>query len=109
MAFPEEQPANFLKRVKNFIYGSSEIVHPLNFTDAQTQSLSIFLEDQYKLLRSLDSPSSKKMTNLERFVGIIFKIYEQLRRRQTCIDSMHNQDDMVASGIAQVSLEGIWQ
>ena len=94
MAFPEEQPASFGQKLKNFFFGSSDVdqLKPLSFSAAQELSLGIFLEEHYQVLRRLDYPISSQMSNLEKFVTEVYIIYEQLRKRQTCIKDRKDQD-----------------
>ena len=107
MVFPEEQPASLMKRFKNFFgsffSGSSEAeqLKPLSFTIAQETSLSVFLDVHFSLLKSFDSPASDKMPNLEKFVNKMYQIYEQLRKRQTIIKKVKDED-WVAKTIAKV-------
>lgn len=108
MAFPEEQPDSMLSRIADKVFkwfgSKSEVeeLKPLKFSHAQELALSAFLEEHYKLLTSLDSPTSKKMSNLEMFVSAVYRIYEQLRKRQTCINNKRDED-LVAKTLAKVS------
>ena len=94
------QMSNIAK--KYFILGSSSEVKYLSFAKAQEVSLHAFLQEHSNLLKSLDSPLSNKVSNLESFVNAVFKIYEQLRIRQMCIKG--EKEDWVATSLAKVRM-----
>lgn len=106
IVFPEEPPSTFTKMISETakkylpgIFGSSSEVKQPSFTAAQEECLHVFLSDHGQLLKSLDSPSSSKVSNLEKSVNEIYKIYEQLRVRQTLRDT---KADWVATSLAKV-------
>ncbi len=107
MLFPQEPPTSFTKwltgAAKKLFFGSTSEVKHLNFTVAQEVCLHAFLSEHGKLLKDLDSPSSSKVPNLEKFVNVVYKIYEQLHVRQTCKNDKKD-DDWVAVSLAKVKL-----
>lgn len=88
------------KYFSKFLGGSSDVdkTKPLNFTLAQEHSLHVFLQRHKELLKNLESPT--KMVNHEKFVNVVYKIYKQLRKRQTLVHG--RKDDWIAYDIAKV-------